>query len=364
MRWLSLYSGAGFHDHGIRMAGNEIVGQIEWDAFCTEVLKKNFGDLPRWSDVRDATVQSIRERCGRIDCITGGFSCKNISVAGKQAGIARQTESGITWRNMFRIIRGIRPAWIVVENVSALRTIAADRVLAALERIGYARTPAVVGAEHVGAPHRRHRVWIVGRLENAAMCGWDYASSQDSGIGDERLRKGGPSIAEQIRGTVIADGIKQLADDPRQQREQRAEQNGPWPSGEHRCFFPGGCWRCANMADTSGEGLEERRDSAISAGSQQSMLAGGGGLRWPSRPGERQHDWESPRLVKPSLGEPVAGNARRLVRPTAANARAVMAGTEAGGMFDAYQRKEGLKAAGNANPPWTPYLIARWILNG
>jgi len=47
--------------------------------------------------------------------------------------------------------------------VPGLRTIAADEVLKDLEEAGYSAWPLVVGADDVGAPHRRKRVWIVAR---------------------------------------------------------------------------------------------------------------------------------------------------------------------------------------------------------
>src|SRR6185436_2138424 len=161
-RLLSLYSGIGLHDLGLTRAGFEIVGQVEWEPYCAAVLEMHWPNLPRWRDVRDVTVESVLQRCGRIDGITGGFSCRDISVAGAGRGIGKETESGITFRNLFRLVRGLRPDLLVLENVPRLRTLAADRIIAALERIGYACWSFVVGAGNVGAPHERKRVWIIG----------------------------------------------------------------------------------------------------------------------------------------------------------------------------------------------------------
>lgn len=163
MTCLSLFSGIGCHDYGLRMAGIDIVGQVEIEPMPMAVLEKHFPESTKWRDVREVTTKSVSGRCGRIDLITGGFPCTDISVAGKGAGIKKGTRSGL-WREMFRLIRGLRPRWIIIENVPALRTRGADRVFDALERIGYSCRPVVVGAEHCGAPHRRHRVWIVGKL--------------------------------------------------------------------------------------------------------------------------------------------------------------------------------------------------------
>lgn len=160
-RVLSLFSGVGMHDLGFRRAGMTIAGQCEIDPFCTKVLEKHWPGVPRWKDVKDVRGEDVVGRCGRIDLITGGFVCTDISNAGEQAGIGRGTRSGFTWRHLFRIVRQLRPRWCVIENVSALRAHGYDRVAPPLERIGYAVRPLVVGAWCAGAPHLRERVWVV-----------------------------------------------------------------------------------------------------------------------------------------------------------------------------------------------------------
>jgi DNA (cytosine-5)-methyltransferase 1 len=162
VKWLSVYSGIGAHDLGFQRAGCTIVGQIEIEPFCRAVLEKHWRGLPRWADVRDVTAGIIRATCGDIDGITGGFACQDVSCAGRGAGLGKATRSGLTWRNLFRLIRGLRPGWVVIENVPRLKTLGYDRVARVLERIGYSVRPIVVGALHAGARIRRHRTWIVG----------------------------------------------------------------------------------------------------------------------------------------------------------------------------------------------------------
>ncbi|MBV8781155.1 MAG: DNA cytosine methyltransferase [Phycisphaerae bacterium] len=177
MIFLSVFSGIGGIDLGLERAGMTCAAQVEIEPFCRAVLAKHWPHVFRWSDVCDLPSELVRFVCGPIDLIAGGFACQDVSVAGQGKGIGRQTRSGLTWRNLFRLIRGIRPAWLLIENVPALRSRGADRVLRALERIGYALWPVVVGAEHVGAPHRRHRVWIVGRLADAIGSTGDVRSA-------------------------------------------------------------------------------------------------------------------------------------------------------------------------------------------
>lgn len=141
------------------------IGQVEIDPFCRKVLEMHWPDVPRFEDVRNFDGKSI----GTLDLIAGGFPCQPFSTAGKQKG--KEDERHL-WPHFARLIADLRPRWVLAENVPGLRNIAADEVIGDLEELGYAVWPIVVGAEHVGAPHRRHRVWIVayrdyGQLDDA-----------------------------------------------------------------------------------------------------------------------------------------------------------------------------------------------------
>jgi len=168
MRVLSLFSGIGGIDLGLERTGMKIVGQVENDEFCTKVLSKHWPKVPKWQDIHNVTANDIRRRIKQIDLICGGFPCQDISVAGKGAGIVEGERSGL-WREMWRIIRDLRPDWLLIENVPALRTRGADGVLAALEALGYTSWPCVVGAWAVGAPHKRDRIWIVSHSNSDAL---------------------------------------------------------------------------------------------------------------------------------------------------------------------------------------------------
>jgi len=95
-----------------------------------------------------------------VDLICGGFPCQDISVAGKGAGLAGE-RSGL-WNDFARIIRTVRPRWVVIENVPALTARGLGTVLGDLAEIGFDAEWHCVPASAVGAPHRRERMWIVG----------------------------------------------------------------------------------------------------------------------------------------------------------------------------------------------------------
>ncbi|ALN93826.1 DNA cytosine methyltransferase [Lysobacter gummosus] len=91
---------------------------------------------------------------------TGGFPCQPFSVAGRQRA---QADDRHLWPELRRLIASARPAVFLGENVSGLIPLGLDGVLADLETEGYASRAIVVPACAVNAPHRRDRVWIVGK---------------------------------------------------------------------------------------------------------------------------------------------------------------------------------------------------------
>jgi hypothetical protein len=70
-----------------------------------------------------------------VDVLCGGFPCQDISIAGKGAGITG-ARSGL-WFEFARLIREIRPRYVIVENVPALLRRGLWQVLADLSACGY-----------------------------------------------------------------------------------------------------------------------------------------------------------------------------------------------------------------------------------
>jgi DNA (cytosine-5)-methyltransferase 1 len=157
LRTLDLFSGIG----GISL-GLERTGGFETAAFCENdkkaqlVLKKHWPSVPIFEDVSTLSSKDID---GSIDVICGGFPCQDISVAGFGAGLEGK-RSGLWWE-FHRLIKEIKPQWVIAENVSALRSRGLDQVLRSLDEIGYDAEWHCIPASAVGAPHQRDRIWII-----------------------------------------------------------------------------------------------------------------------------------------------------------------------------------------------------------
>lgn len=152
----SLFSGIGGLELGLEWAGlGPVLWQVEQDAFCQLVLAKHWPYVERFDDVRTVGAANLRH----VDLICGGFPCQDVSQAGQKAGIGG-SRSGL-WSEFARIIGELRPRFVVVENVADLALRGLDVVLADLSTLGFDAVWLTFGAENLGAPHRRRRLFVV-----------------------------------------------------------------------------------------------------------------------------------------------------------------------------------------------------------
>ena len=97
---------------------------------------------------------------GKLMSSAGGFLVKTSQSLEGGAGIEGE-RSGL-WSEMARIIGEIRPKFAFMENSPMLALRGLGRVLGDLSQLGYYARWGVLGASHIGARHRRERLWIVG----------------------------------------------------------------------------------------------------------------------------------------------------------------------------------------------------------
>ena len=158
----SLFSGIGGFELGLeRTGGFKTVWQCEIDPFCLKVLEKHWPNVKRFTDIKKMGVE---EEIPHVDVICGGFPCQDISCAGRGAGIHAE-RSGLWWE-MLRIVRLVRPRFVLVENVAALLNRGLDEVLGSLAESGYDAEWQVLRASDQGLPHRRERLYLIAYSES------------------------------------------------------------------------------------------------------------------------------------------------------------------------------------------------------
>jgi len=134
--------------------GWETVAFVEREPYCQKVLAKNFPGVPIYDDVR---TYNGDEHAADIVC--GGFPCQDVSTAG--AGVGIEGERSSLYRELLRIVRVLRPQFVVMENVAVLLGRGLGRVLSDLSEIGYDAEWRVFSACELGFPHSRERVFLV-----------------------------------------------------------------------------------------------------------------------------------------------------------------------------------------------------------
>lgn len=154
-----MFSGVAGIELGLEWTGGfKTVWQVEIDEYRRQVLKNHFPGVRRPRDVRTFLTRPHSQWA--CDLICGGFPCQNVSQAGKGGGLDGE-QSGL-WTSYRNAIRDIRPPYVLVENVPALRwrRPGIERVLGDLASLGYDARWESLPAKAFGAPFEGDRVYI------------------------------------------------------------------------------------------------------------------------------------------------------------------------------------------------------------
>lgn len=189
----SLFSGIGGAELAASWVEWKNIFHCEINPFGRKVIEYHF---PESKSYKDVTKTDFSEYRGQIDVLTAGFPCQPFSVAGQRKGA---DDDRYLWPEVVRVIREVRPSWVVGENVAGILTMVqpgaevemgsqtalfgeTDRkrvllrqeyvietICRDLEREGYSVQPLVIPACAVGAPHRRDRIWFIANRTDARV---------------------------------------------------------------------------------------------------------------------------------------------------------------------------------------------------
>lgn len=191
---IDLFSGSGMFSMAAEAAGFEVLAHCECDPFAQAVLAHRLPHILIFTDVREITKENFYERTGHktVDAVCGGSPCQDLSVAGKQRGLAGE-RSGLFYEQM-RIARELCAKYVVWENVPGALSSNQGRDFAAIlgEFTGWdvgdfldgagtarwgnagafrARTERdfsvvyrIFDTRFFGIPQRRRRIYLVARL--------------------------------------------------------------------------------------------------------------------------------------------------------------------------------------------------------
>ena len=252
---ISLFSGIGGFELGIGDYCRTLL-YCEADAHAQAVLLSRMAEgaidvAPICTDVREITAEFVDMP---IDIIFGGFPCQDISCAGKGVGLDGE-RSGLFFE-IVRLAGEIKPTFLFLENVSAIRTRGLDRVILELTEVGYDLRWCMLSAADVGAPHRRERWFLLAARRDALANpegigsgrGLRDLSGENAEIGrseeqhQNETRESNPAsdhstvLANTESGQPWEQTERQRGEDPRRRSEdcRRSEREGNENTGSHR----------------------------------------------------------------------------------------------------------------------------------
>lgn len=166
---IDLFCGAGGLSEGFRQAGFHVLAGNDIDhaaglTFSMSHPEARFleGPIEEYSE-RDF-LDAGGLRAGELDCLVGGPPCQGFSVYNHQRGVSDPRTK--LPREYMRLVRGLRPKWIVMENVTGMTSIdnglAVQGFVRAMAKEGYLVETIILKAEQFGIPQERRRLFFVG----------------------------------------------------------------------------------------------------------------------------------------------------------------------------------------------------------
>lgn len=211
----SLFTGYGGLDMGVAMAvapDARVAWTSDVEPGPCKLAAVRWPDTPNLGDITKINWADVEP----VDIICGGSPCQDLSLAGKRAGMATGTRSGL-WESMAAAVETIRPRLVVWENVQgalsarayspveseptmlgtrtngpALR--AAGRVAGDLATLGYDCRWAVIRASDAGAPHQRARFFLIGYPNGQPWDMWRPTTPRQTPSGRPQREPAGPDL--------------------------------------------------------------------------------------------------------------------------------------------------------------------------
>ena len=151
---VGLFAGIGGIESGLAQHGGSAELLCEYWEPAHRVLATQFPDVPLAEDVRD--LRSLP----KVDLVSAGFPCTDLSQAGRTSGINGEA-SGLV-AEVFRLLKRPRPPMLMLENVRNMLVLDGGEAMryltGELESLGYKWAYRLVDSRFTGVPQRRQRV--------------------------------------------------------------------------------------------------------------------------------------------------------------------------------------------------------------
>lgn len=173
---IDLFSGAGGLSEGFSHAGFQILAANDADTDAGQTFRAAHPD----TEFIDGRIESVSTehllaaagvRKGELDVLIGGPPCQAFSVYNHQRGF-HDERSGL-FREYLRIVEGLMPKMVVMENVTGITSVgdgrAVDEIHRKLGRLGFHVEHAILKAEEYGIPQQRRRIFFIASRETGRI---------------------------------------------------------------------------------------------------------------------------------------------------------------------------------------------------
>ena len=258
LRHLDLFSGIGGFSLGLEATGGfETVAFCDIEEFPRKVLQKHWPHVKQYEDIKELNYEQLKaDGLVPIDIITGGYPCQPFSVAGRKKG---EKDPRHLWPEYFRLIKELRPTWVIGENVGGHIKLGLDTVLENLESEGYAVRTFSIPASAIGANHKRERIWIVAHSERNGLATSEERRSTEETISNKSK---GKNNTLNVEGTGSISETKSNVENTRRSLRQgtfiRGENEKETGQGNADLTQRSGEASQSDVANTESKGLQGR----------------------------------------------------------------------------------------------------------
>lgn len=166
---IDLFCGAGGLSEGFRQAGYHVLAGNDFfeaagETYAATHSEATFlpGAIQQYAPSDFLGAAGLAE--GELDVLVGGPPCQGFSVYNHQRGL--HDERSALYLEYLRLVSGLRPNWIVLENVTGMTSAgggaAVGAIIHGLEGLGYRVEQQILRAEGYGVPQERRRIVFIG----------------------------------------------------------------------------------------------------------------------------------------------------------------------------------------------------------
>ena len=201
----SLFDGVGGWQLAATRAGIKPLWSSEIDKFCMAITRRHFPNTIQLGDI------NLIDAAPKVDIITAGSPCQDLSIAGKRSGI--NGERSRLFFKAIELVRRVNPQFFIWENVSGVLNVNGGKDFATvlseitateipLPQCGFANAGVVdfvgghlayriLDAQYWGTPQRRKRIFLVADFtaRRAAKILFDRQGETKSFVGNSKTQR-------------------------------------------------------------------------------------------------------------------------------------------------------------------------------